>query len=196
MVPHGIVNVNAKGAVKKEIGLPVKLLAGQTRFGLEGIARSAGTLWMAVQREWGDDPEGMVKLLAYDIEKDEWGAVHYPLEPKGTGWMGLSEIAIHGDYAYLIERDNLIGDAARVKKIFRLKLADMKPAPLGEMLPVVAKEELRDLIPDLRAWGGYVQDKVEGFAIDTAGQGYVVTDNDGVDDASGETLFWTSGKLD
>ncbi|NCU19828.1 esterase-like activity of phytase family protein [Candidatus Falkowbacteria bacterium] len=196
MVPHGIVNVNAKGAVKKEIGLPAALLAGQTRFGLEGIAKVGDVLWMAVQREWGDDPKGMVKLLAYNLEAEEWGAVHYPLEPKGAGWMGLSEITIHGDHAYIVERDNLIGDAAKVKKLFRVKLADLVPAKLGETLPVVTKQEVRDLIPDLKGWGGYVQDKVEGFAIDAAGTGYVVTDNDGVDDASGETLFWSIGKVE
>ena len=196
MVPHGIVNVNAKGVVKAEIGLPDALLAGQTRFGLEGITRAGDTLWMAVQREWGDDPKGMVKLLAYDTKAKEWGAVHYPLEPTGEGWMGLSEIAIHGDHAYVIERDNLIGDKAQVKRIFRVKLADLKPAKIGETLPVVAKEKVRDLIPDLKAWGGYVQDKVEGLAVDAAGTGYVMTDNDGVDDASGETLFWTIGKVE
>ena len=38
-------------------------------------------------------------------------------------------------------------------------------------------------------------DKVEGLAFDAAGDAYVVTDNDGVDDSSGETLFWKIGKL-
>ncbi|MFZ5751694.1 MAG: esterase-like activity of phytase family protein [Pseudomonadota bacterium] len=196
MVPHGIVNVNAKGVVKQEIGLPPELLSGQTRFGLEGIARDGDTLWMAVQREWGDNPKGMGKLLAYDTEAREWGAVHYPLEPAGDGWMGLSEITAHGDHVYMIERDNQLGDKARVKKIYRVARADLKTSKLGEPLPVVAMDEVRDLIPDLKAWGGPVPDKVEGLAIDAAGQGYVVTDNDGVDDASGETLFWTIGAID
>jgi hypothetical protein len=62
-------------------------------------------------------------------------------------------------------------------------------------LPVVTKELVRDLIPDLQAWGGYVVDKVEGFAIDAAGTGWVVTDNDGVDDSSGETFFWSIGAM-
>ena len=151
---------------------------------------------MATQREWGDDPKGMVKLVAYDTKAKEWGAVHYPLEPKGEGWMGLSEITVHGDHAYIVERDNLIGDKAVVKKIFRVALADLKPAALGGELPVVAKEEVRDLIPELKGFGGYVVDKVEGFAIDAAGEGFVVTDNDGVDDSSGETLFFGIGKVE
>ena len=64
-------------------------------------------------------------------------------------------------------------------------------AKLGGELPVVTKEEFRDFIPDLKANNGYVVDKVEGFGIDANGVGYVVTDNDGVADSSGETLFWT-----
>lgn len=196
MVPHGIVHVDAKGAIKEQIGLPAELAAVETRFGFEGIAKLGDVLWMAVQREWGDDPKGMVKLLAYDTKAKEWGAVHYPLEPKGAGWMGLSELTIRGDYAYVIERDNLLGDMAAVKKIFRVKLADMVPAKLGSELPVVAKEEVRDLLPVLKSYGGYVLDKVEGFTIDAAGEGFVVTDNDGVDDSSGETLFFTIGKVE
>jgi len=196
MVPHGLVHVDAKGRIKEQIGLPPALAAVETRFGFEGIAKLGDTLWMAVQREWGDDPKGMVKLVAYDTKAKEWGAVHYPLEPKGAGWMGLSELTIRGDYAYVIERDNQLGDKAVVKKIFRVKLADMVPAQLGSELPVVAKEEVRDLLPVLKSYGGYVLDKVEGFTIDAAGEGWVVTDNDGVDDSSGETLFFSIGKVE
>lgn len=196
MVPHGLIRVDEKGKIKTQIGLPDALTAAQTRFGFEGVAKVGDVLWMATQREWGDDPKGMVKLVAYDTEAKEWGAVHYPLEPKGEGWMGLSEITVHGDHAYIVERDNLIGDKAVVKKIFRVALADLKPAALGGELPVVAKEEVRDLIPDLKVFGGYVVDKVEGFAIDAAGEGFVVTDNDGVDDSSGETLFFGIGKVE
>ena len=60
---------------------------------------------------------------------------------------------------------------------------------------MVTKELVHDLLPDLGALNGYAVDKVEGFAIDAAGTGYVVTDNDGVDDSSGETLFWSIGTV-
>ncbi len=196
MIPHGIVHVDAKGKIKEQIGLPAELAAAETRFGFEGIAKLGDTLWMAVQREWADDPKGMVKLVAYNTETKDWGAVRYPLEPKGAGWMGLSEITIRGDYAYIVERDNLLGDLAKVKKIFRVKLSEMVPAALGGDLPVVTKEEVRDLIPDLAGYGGYVVDKVEGFTIDAAGEGFVVTDNDGLDDSSGETFFFSIGKVE
>ena len=196
LVPHAILHVNAKGEIREEISLPVELLAHQTRFGAEGIAKVGNVLWVAMQREWGDDPKGQVKLLAYDLDAEEWSAVAYPLEPKGEGRMGLSELTVQGDHAYIIERDNLIGDAAVVKKVFRVKLADLKPVKLGETLPVVAKEEVLDLIPALKSLtNGYVVDKVEGLAFDKDGNAWIVTDNDGVDDSSGETLFWNAGKF-
>ncbi|SEN99433.1 Uncharacterized conserved protein [Gemmobacter aquatilis] len=196
LIPHAIYHVDAEGAIDEEIALPEELLGVQTRYGAEGIAVQGKTLWLAMQREWKDDPKGMVKLLAYDTEAESWGAVHYPLEAAAEGgWMGLSEMQITGDWAYFIERDNGIGAAAKVKQITRVALADLKPAPLGEALPVVKKEIVRDLLPDLAVLNGYTVDKVEGFTIDAAGQGWVVTDNDGTDDSSGETLFWSIGAV-
>ncbi|MCJ8147929.1 esterase-like activity of phytase family protein [Shinella sedimenti] len=196
---HAIINVNAKGEIQMEIAIPAELRAHEKRFGFEGIT-SVGegddkVLWMAVQREWGDDEKGFVKLVSYKPSSKEWGAVRYPLDKAETGWVGLSEITASGDYAYVIERDNQIGRAAKLKKLFRVALADMKPAKLGGDLSVVKKEEVRDLIPDLKATNGYIVDKVEGFTIDAAGNGFVVTDNDGVDDSSGETLFFGIGPI-
>lgn len=200
LVGHAIIHVNDKGEIKKEIAIPAELRAGEKRFGFEGIT-SVGegddmVLWMAVQREWGDDEKGFVKLVSYKPSSEEWGAVRYPLEKADAGWVGLSEITANGDYAYIIERDNQIGQAAKLKKLYRVALADLKPAKLGGELPVVKKEEVRDLIPDLKSLNGYVVDKVEGFTVDAAGNGYVVTDNDGVDDSSGETLFFSIGAID
>ena len=145
----------------------------------------------------GDDPENHVKLVSYNPETEEWGAVHYVKEaPTGEGWVGLSEIAFHGDWAYLIERDNHTGENAVTKLVTRVPLAELQPAPLGGPLPVVTREVVRDLLPDLRAAGGYVIEKVEGLTIEADGTAWLVTDNDGTDDSSGETLFWSIGALD
>jgi hypothetical protein len=152
-------------------------------------------LWMAVQREWKDDAAGEVKLIAYNTSEDAWTAVRYPLDAKGEGWIGLSEITAHGDWFYIVERDNQIGGAAKVKRLYRVPAAQMIGAPVGGDLPLVQKELVRDLLPDLAALNGYAAEKIEGFAIDAAGEGWVVTDNDGVDDSSGETLFWSIGKV-
>ncbi|MGB3315712.1 MAG: esterase-like activity of phytase family protein [Albidovulum sp.] len=190
LIPHAIYHVDGTGEITEEIALPAELTAREQRFGFEGIAMIGNRLWMAVQREWGDDPKGMVKLVAYDIESKEWGAVHYPLDAVEAGWVGLSEIAVKGDRVYLIERDNQIGAAAGIKQITRVSVSDLEPAPLGGNLPVVHKDVVYDLVPDLAASGGYVTDKIEGLTFDASGMAWVVTDNDGVDDSSGETFFW------
>ncbi|WP_420961364.1 esterase-like activity of phytase family protein [Brucella sp. IR073] len=199
LVPHAIFQVNGKGEIKQEISLPEEIFAGQTRFGLEGITRTGEgddtTLWMAVQREWADDPKGTVKLLAYKPKAKEWAAVRYPLDKTESGWVGLSEITAHDGQLYIVERDNLIGDKAALKKLYRVSLDSLKPAKLGGELPVVEKTLVHDFLPDLKKANGYVMDKLEGFAIDKDGNGYAVTDNDGVDDSAGETLFWTIGKV-
>jgi Esterase-like activity of phytase len=197
LIPHAIYNVNDKGEIKKEIALPESLLDNEIRFGFEGITVAGDWLWMAVQREWQDDPAGMVKLLAYNTAEETWGAVHYPLDAPSEGaWMGLSDITLHGDWVYIVERDNQIAGAAVTKKLYRVPAAAMVPAELGGALPVVTKELVHDFLPDLATYKGYIQDKVEGFAIDAAGTGWVVTDNDGVADASGETFFWSIGKVE
>ncbi len=58
---------------------------------------------------------------------------------------------------------------------------------------VLPKKLVRDLLPDLRATGGFVQEKVEGVTVGGNGNLYVVTDNDGLDDADGETVFLDLG---
>jgi hypothetical protein len=192
LTPHALYHVNADGEIEEEVAYPAQLLANEIRSGSEGITLIDGTLWIAIQREWKDDAKGKLKLVSYNPESKEWGAVLYPLETPADGaWVGLSEITHHGDYVYLIERDNQLADKAKVKQITRVPVSELKPGKLGETLPVVSKEVVRDLIPDLAANNGYVVDKIESLAIDTAGTAYVITDNDGVDDSSGETFLWT-----
>ncbi|MGC9419359.1 MAG: esterase-like activity of phytase family protein [Rhodovulum sp.] len=190
VVPHALYHVDATGAITREIGLPPELMAVERRFGFEGVTRVGDSLWMAVQREWKDDPRNHVKLVSYNIDSGDWGAVRYEKAAPETGWVGLSEIVAHGDHVYVVERDNQHDYRAVTKKIYRVPLAEMTPAPLGGDLPVVSKELVRDLIPDLTATGGYVLDKVEGLAIAADGTMWVSTDNDGVDDHSGETMFF------
>ncbi|MHC5652490.1 esterase-like activity of phytase family protein [Stappia sp.] len=194
-VPHALYHVDSKGAINQALSFPPELIVHETRFGAEGVTLIGDTLWVAIQRPWKDDPKDAVKLVAYNTKTKEWGAVRYPLDKAEKGWVGLSEISLFGDYVYIIERDNQIGANAKIKKLYRVAVSDLVPAPLGGDLPMVAKEEVRDFIPDLKSTGGYVVDKIEGFTIDTAGTGYAVTDNDGVDDSNGETLFFSTGKM-
>ena len=183
VIPHALYHVGADGEIDEEIGFPDELMGVEKRFGSEGITIVGEgddlTRWIAIQREWRDDEKDMVKLVAYTSDTETWGTVAYSLDKAGAGWVGLSEITAHGDHVYIVERDNQIGEAATIKKLYRVPLAEMQPAELDSDLPVVTKEEVRDFIPDLQAFDGYVVDKIEGFTIDATGDAFAVTDNDG-----------------
>lgn len=196
LTPHALYRVDADGKITEEVAFPEALLPHEIRYGAEGVTKVGDTLWVAIQREWKDDPKGQVKLLGYNTKDKTWSAVRYPLEAAAEGaWNGLSEITAHGDYIYVVERDNQIALKAALKKLYRVPVSELVGAEIGGELPVVSKQEVRDFIPDLAANNGYVVDKVESFAIDAAGAGYVITDNDGVADSSGETFFWSVGTI-
>lgn len=195
-----LIKVDASGVIVEEVTLPEQLRKVASRFGFEGVAVTGSgaeeTVWLAVQREWKDDPAGKVKILAYRPADRHWGVVHYPLDLAGKGWIGLSEITAVGDGFVIVERDNQVGRDARVKMLTHVPVKDVTPAELGVAeIPVLTKTELRDLVPELAAPGGFVLDKVESFAVDKDGNAFVITDNDGVDDHSGETQFLSLGRL-
>jgi hypothetical protein len=191
LVPHAIYHVGGDGAIEDYIALPNELLAVEVRFGFEGITRVGDMLYLAVQREWRDDPAGHAKVLGYNLETEEWSVIHYPLTPAETGWVGLSEIVAHGDHVYFIERDNQFENAV-TKQITRVPLSAMEGmVALGETPAVLEPELVVDLLPYLTSTGGYILDKVEGLAIASDGTMWVSTDNDGVDDHSGETMFFS-----
>lgn len=201
LTPHALFRVDAAGEIREEIALPAELLAVEKRFGMEGVTvvgeGDDQMLVMAIQREWGDDPKGQVKLVSYRPASGEWAAVRYPLDAGEKGWVGLSEITANDGKLYIVERDNQIGTSAKIKKLYSVSLDGFQPAALDADLPLVKKTLERDLLPDMKAASnGYVVDKIEGFAIDAEGTAFFVTDNDGVDDSSGETIFVNLGKLD
>ena len=191
LVPHAIYRVGADGAIEDYIALPNELLAVERRFGFEGITRVDDMLYIAVQREWRDDPENYSKVLGYNLETEEWSVIHYAKTEPATGWVGLSEIVAYGDFMYFIERDNQHDNRAVTKIITRVPMSAMNDmVALGETPAVLEPELVVDLLPYLTSTGGYVLDKVEGLAIAENGTMWVSTDNDGVDDHSGETMFF------
>ncbi len=197
-----LLKVAADGTIEKTYPLPEAILSQAKRFGFEGVAAvgegADETVWIAVQREWKDDPKGMVKLLAFKPADESWGVVHYPLDAAEKGWIGLSELTAVGDGGFVVvERDNQIGNAAKVKQLTYISLKDVTPAAPGSAdVPAVKKQVIRDLIADLASPHGFVLDKIESFAIDADGHAFIITDNDGVDDHSGETVFIDLGKID
>lgn len=199
-----LLRVSATGEVQQEIRLPDALRRHAMRFGFEGVTVTGQgadeTVWLAVQREWKDDPKGFVKILSYRPASQQWGVYHYPLDkaegaPKGT-WVGLSEItAVGNDRFIVVERDNRFGDQA-IKTLKSFSVAGLTPAAPGDAkVPVLAKRLVRNLVPDMASPKGYVLDKVESFAIDAQGHAIIVTDNDGVEGSNGETQLLHLGRL-
>lgn len=198
-----LIEVDANGNVLQEVTLPDSLNAIQRRFGLEGVTLTGygeeEVVYVAFQREWDDDAKGLVKIGRYQVNSGDWSFIHYELGEKSPagGWVGLSEItALNDDELVVIERDNQLGTNAAVKKIYRFSIANKAFKSHGETLDTVSKSEqilVRDVLPVLQDKRGYVLDKLEGMAITAEGRVYVVTDNDGVDDSSGETQFINLG---
>ncbi len=192
---HLLLKVSADGDVQEEITLPEALVAQADRFSFEGVAEfemdDKTLVAVAVQREWKDDPKGFTKIAIYNPADKSWGFVHYPLEaPRSAagGWVGLSEIVSLGNGRFaVLERDNKGGEDAAIKQITTISLHGVTPAAYGEELPVLEKRLAVDVLPALAEGKGWILDKPEGLTVTADGRLILVTDNDGVDDAPGET---------
>lgn len=209
--PNLLIEAAADGTVVREIRLPASVDARQKGNGYEGVAVTGAVgvdeqVYVAFQREWTGDPAGHVRIGVYTpaddsdptVEEDEWKFFYYPLDPiesPAGGWVGLSEITAlgHGKFA-IVERDNQAGPDARIKRVYTVDLMGETPVAEGGAFPVLDKSLAVDVLPAMQAGKGWVHDKLEGLARTAEGTVYVVTDNDGVDDSTGETQFLDLGK--
>jgi hypothetical protein len=186
-----LLRVSATGVIQEVVTLPDAVQALQTRYGFEGVAESDGKLVVAMQRAWTG--ETMPRIAVYDLAAKTWQFHFYPLDPAVSpngGWVGLSEITALGNQRFLVvERDNQSGPDARIKRLYRI---DLSGATDGGTL---RKTLVRDLMPDLKATKGPVLEKIEGLAVLADGQVMFVTDNDGVNDSSGETQLVRLGRI-
>jgi hypothetical protein len=207
--PNLVLKVDSgSGAVMTEIELPAGMVDMRRGNGIEGIAVTgdAGTemVHVAIQRAWPDEGDtDMVntKIGRYDVAAGTWGFVHYPLEPEGAGdWIGLSELTLRTDGSFaVIERDKgwgpSTGPIAELKSIYTVDLASAEfrayDDPAG--LVTISKTLLADLLPTMESISIWTAEKLEGLALAADGQYYAITDNDGVDGATGETLFLRLG---
>lgn len=191
-----LVFVAADGAIENRVTLPDDVAAGLGGQGLEGVAVDGDNVWVALQREVKTDRTGVVRLGKFTPADDKWEWFGYQLEKTDVDgdWVGLSEIQVHDGSLLVLERDKLNGPDAKVKAIYRVQIPAGGEAFEPDNTPKVLPKTLaRNLLPDLQATRGFVQEKVEGFAIAGNGKLYVVTDNDGVEDANGETVFLDLG---
>ena len=81
------------------------------------------------------------------------------------------------------------------KKIYGVDLATADFQPFGSPLVTVPKVLLADVLDELQANTIYTPDKLEGLAVAADGEVYMVTDNDGLDSALGQTLFLGLGPV-
>ncbi|RAY11650.1 alkaline phosphatase [Actinomadura craniellae] len=192
-----LVLLDDRGAVRQEVPLPADIAAKVGKQGLEGVTVT-GTgkdeeVWTILQRALPGDPADVVRIGRYRPATGTWAWYGYTLEKSASAanWNGVSELVVVGDRLAVVERDKASGTDAAHKKIYSVPLPGGTPAP--GTLPVLPKRLVRDLLPDLRGFGGHVQEKVEGLAVAGDGRVWVVTDNDGFVDATGETVFYSPG---
>jgi hypothetical protein len=201
--PNLLVRTDAAGRVLDSVPLPASLVANATSSGFEGVTvtgsakRGDETVWAVIQREWGDDARGFVKIARYEVAAERWSFARYPLDPVQSpsgGWVGLSEIALlpDGHTVAIVERDDRIAGDARVKRLYGVDLRDPTVAwrAHGQPLDTVRKRLLRDVLGELDLRSVTVPDKLEGIGVTKDGRLFLATDNDGVDDNYGETLFF------
>ncbi|MGW1813508.1 esterase-like activity of phytase family protein [Streptomyces sp. NPDC002125] len=193
-----LVRLDRDGVTRQVVTLPADVAAGLTKQGFEGVTATTDrkgheVVWATLQREVKGDPAGTVRLGRYDVRAGTWSWYGYRIGTTDTpgDWIGLSEITVVGDKLALIERDKLNGPSAQVKRIYTVALP-ASAAPSGP-LRVLPKTLAHDVLPDLRATNGWTQEKLEGLTVGGDGQVYAVTDNDGVSDATGETVFLRLG---
>jgi len=213
--PNLLLQLDADGKVMKRIGLPERIedcraqstATGSLDNGFEGVAAAThegGYRLLAAQQlpwlytsadcEALGDQAGMTRVWHYSPATGQWGHITYQLAdvPENASWVGLSEITRAPDGSYLlIERDNLTGVFSELKQLVRVTPEDMADGSITR-----DEKETVDLLPELRAGRGWVTDKPEGLAVTDTGSVYLVTDNDGVDDWSGETSFLNLGRYE
>ncbi len=222
--PNRLLQTDAMGTVLQEIGLPAEIEAcraasanrGSLGAGFEGVAvlgdESDYVLLVAQQRGWDyttadcealdDDPDGsnpgepgQTRIWVYSPDAGWLESIPWELAeiPENASWVGLSEITRTpgGDYV-IIERDNRTGDFAELKTLVKVDVDDL----LDDDGVTAAEKAVVDIQPALEATNGWITDKPEGTAITSDGRVFVVTDNDGVDDWSGESWFLPLGNVD
>jgi hypothetical protein len=208
--PNFLFKVNDAGAITEAILLPMALTMVQLRFGLEGVAEDGEKVVVAFQRAWND--EAHPRLGIYDTVSQTWSFVFYPLddvESSNGGWVGLSDISALGNGQFLVlERDDQAGPDASIKRLYRIDLGDFSTAVemdndvdvvierQQDTIPVVEKTLVLDIIPVVEEkTNAKSPEKWEGLAVTAGGEVFVVNDNDGVDNNSGEQQLLNLGNI-
>lgn len=197
--PNMLLRVSDAGVIEEAVFLPDALGMVQLRNGFEGVAEDGNYVVVAIQRAWNDEPNP--RLAIYDKTSGEFTFVFYPLdapESQNGGWVGLSDISPLGNGTFLVlERDDQFGPDAAIKRLYEIDLGDFSAAvPVDGTIPTIEKTLVLDLIPAVEAaTNAKTMEKLEGSAVTDSGTVYILSDNDGVTDNSGEQLLLNLGIL-
>ena len=89
----------------------------------------------------------------------------------------------------VVERDNQSGPDAALKRLYVINLSTYIDGI------TLSKTRVRDLMTDLATTGGLIPEKIEGTAVMANGDVYIINDNDGVNNNSGETQLINLGNI-
>jgi len=184
-----LLHVTPDGIISNVITLPDELNDIQQPYGFQGVAYDEGKLVVTMQRAWGGEDEP--RIAVYHLMSKEWEFYFYPLEAprsQNGGWVGLFDIApLGGDQYLVLEGDDQAGPDGVIKIITMIDLSSVEAgSKLGKTVVV-------DLVPELLSNGGLLVEKMEGLAVTDDGSVWVVNDNEGTDDNSGETQLMELG---
>jgi hypothetical protein len=218
--PNMLLRLDSSAVITKCITLPSDF-PDQVRYGFEGVAEDGDNVVIAIQRPWGEEEHP--RIAVYNQVSEDWKYLMYPIDSVGMllallvgyyvnlfamfvhivvfvliytesqngGWVGLSDIAPVGNGRFLVlERDDQAGPDAAIKMIYQIDLQSYE----FENGATLEKVLVKDLLEDLKHLKGGIVEKVEGLAVSSAGEIWIINDNDGVDDNSGETLFINVGE--
>lgn len=181
--PNVLLEVDAGGRLRRSIDLPQSIASRMTKKGFEGLAieetPSGSRLYVAFQAPLTDDRDDLTRIGAVDIDTGRWTFFHYPLEHLPTGdYTGLSELLHLGNCRFAaIERDAR-GGRKSIKWITTFELASLVGATADATGPIITKQVAVDLVPFFMRFDRKIEKEIEGLAVASDGQVYVITDND------------------
>jgi len=178
-----LLHVTPDGTIVNVITLPEELNEVQQPYGFQGVAYNEGKLVVTMQRAWGEEDEP--RIAVYHLVLEKWEFYFYPLDvplSQNGGWVGLFDIApLGGDQYLVLEGDDQAGPDGVIKTITMIDLSGVAAGSKLEKTLVI------DLVPELLSTGGLLIEKMAGLAVTDDGSVWVVNDNAGTNDNSGET---------
>lgn len=188
-----LIQVDSKGTILRKVALPAEIDSTESGVirnnGFEGVTLSSDGRYLLapIQREYAKDAKingiSYTRIARYDLKTSSWEFFLYPLDNTDTkgDWIGLSEIVNLGKDKYaVIERDKLIGGAAKLKAIYTFSLNDLKPFNgLTKETSIIAGSVIKkSMVMDLKSTIAPFE-KLEGLTVTANGMVWAAVDNDG-----------------